>query len=198
MSEPEPDSPDRNSISQEIDAASARCFGTFAPQAMRYAMSIMQSWSDAEEVVQEAFCRLIESGKWNPSRSADDAGESALNSKAVLFATVRNLSIDRVRQQGRRRFEAFDVCQLSTTENNSDEARLEQLENGVQAGLKTMPTEWADAIQLRMNGDLSYQAIAQILGATHGQVRTWIYRARKQLAKDLNRQGLLDEANDNA
>ncbi len=162
-----------------------------APQATRYAMSIVRVWADAEEIVQEAFCRLIQSnrGSENPGLEIDSS------SKALLFATVRNLSIDQLRKQKRRRFEPLDVAQLPGKKVPFEGSRLWQLELGVQAILKDLPNQWSDALQLRINGDLSYDEIASVMGATHAQVRTWIYRARKQLEKDLDKQGLLIRGN---
>lgn len=170
-----------------------------APQATRYAMSIVRVWADAEEVVQEAFCRLLNSDRCQPSSSneqsnssfQEDSNETNNEPKAILFSTIRNLSIDRLRKNGRRRFEAIDVNELARNEK-SDELRLQRLENGIQASMESLPTQWSDAIQLKINGDLSYDEIANVLDATHAQVRTWIYRARKQLERDLNQKGLLE------
>jgi RNA polymerase sigma-70 factor (ECF subfamily) len=179
----------------DIGASGDCCWSEFAPQATRYAMSIMRSWCDAEEIVQEAFCRLIQSGKLNERRPASPT-KTDLDRKATLFATVRNLSIDQLRKQSRRRFEPFFGGQVAASPETTNTQRLEQLETSVQAVMKQMPSEWADALQLKINGELSYQEISIVLGATHGQVRTWIFRARKQLASDLKRQGLLDDEQD--
>jgi len=194
---PESGIADRKSESghNENGTPSARFCSEIAPQATRYAMSIMRRWSDAEEVVQEAFCRLIQSGKLNQLQP-DCPGKPESGGRAVLFATVRNLSIDRLREQGRRKYESFDASQIASSRFNTNETQLARLETGVQAVLKEMPSEWADALQLKMNGKLSYDEISNVLGATHGQVRTWIFRARKQLAKDLKRQGLLNDGSD--
>ena len=162
-----------------------------APQATRYAMSIVRVWADAEEVVQEAFCRLL-----NSDRCQQNSKQTENEPKAILFSTVRNLSIDRLRKNGRRRFEAIDVNEISNgavaKKNTNSELRLQQLENGVQEILNDLPSQWSDAIQLKINGGLKYEEIARILDATHAQVRTWIYKARKQLEKNLAKKGLLE------
>ena len=165
--------------------------GEIAPDATRYAMSIVRIWADAEEVVQEAFCRLLQANRLsdNPDR------ETESSDKALLFATVRNLAIDRLRKQKRRRFEPLDMGQIPSGKSLSNETNLKRLEQNVQAILKDLPNQWSDALQLKVNGGLSYEQIASVLDATHAQVRTWIYRARKQLEKDLNQQGLLNRGN---
>jgi RNA polymerase sigma factor (sigma-70 family) len=195
-----------------------------APQAKGYAMSILRVWADAEEVVQESFCRLLQAAKrtaqamdqssengeatptnsfqTNPDNSHNSDQEKAQheaveydsttkNNKAILFATIRNLSIDHLRRNGRLRFEPIDDQRISKPETQSNDRELEQLESSIQNGLKELPSQWAEALQLKVNGQLSYDEIANVLGATHAQVRTWIFRARKQLGKELAEQGLL-------
>lgn len=156
-----------------------------APQAKRYAMSIVRRWCVAEEIVQEAFCRLMQPA--NRQRTAFHA-----NSRALLFTTVRNLAVDQLRKEGRRRFETLETGQLVDSRSCLDHSRLEQLETGVEDILQQMPTRWSDALQLKINGGLSYTEITCVLGATHAQVRTWIYRARQRLEQELNQRGLLD------
>jgi len=41
---------------------------------------------------------------------------------------------------------------------------------------------------LKVHGMLSYDEIAQTLDCTKAQVRTWIFRARQQLKKELEKQ----------
>lgn len=163
-----------------------------APPAKRYAMSIVRRWCVAEEIVQEAFCRLMQTT--NRQRITRHA-----NSKALLFTTVRNLAIDQLRKDGRRRFETIETGQLVDSKNCSDHSRLERLETNVEEIMQQMPSQWSDALQLKINGGLSYNEITRVLGATHAQVRTWIYRARQRLEQELNQRGLLgdgDHTND--
>ncbi len=106
---------------------------------------------------------------------------------------LQNRFIDELRKNGRRRFDALDASQIASNKASTDESRLEKLENSVQEILRDIPSQWSDALQLKVNGGLSYSEIAKVLKATHSQVRSWIYRARKQLEKDLRKQGLLDD-----
>ena len=41
--------------------------------------------------------------------------------------------------------------------------------------------------------DLTYEQIATVLDCTKAQVRTWIFRARRQLSDELAKRGLLGE-----
>ena len=171
-----------------------------APQANRYAMSMVGCWSDAEELVQEAFCRLIDASQKKELDDGDLGKNSVIknttrtesSSKAILFATIRNLSIDQLRKQSRRPYVTTDPSQIPDKHNSNDESRFRNLEATVEASISQLPENWSDALQLKINGELSYEEISKILNATHAQVRTWIYRARKQLQIDLKKNGLID------
>ncbi len=165
----------------------AELFESHTTQATRYAMSIVRCWADAEEIVQESFCKLIESNN-------SDQCDSDPIGKAILFTTVRNMSIDKLRQQGRRRFEPVDQNQIESTKSTTDEQRLQDLESGIESAMQDLPESWSDALALKVNAGLSYAEIAEVLSATHSQIRTWIFRARKQLQVELEQSGLLGDA----
>lgn len=151
------------------------------PQANRYALSIVRRWSDAEEIVQEAFCRLIQKG-----------GSSTSNRKSLLFATIRNLSIDLLRRKGRLKFEPIADWNVPMHDPNSD-SRLQKLEHTVDGILAEMPENWSAALNLKVSGGLGYEEISKVLGATKDQVRIWIYRARKQLSHELRKRDLISD-----
>lgn len=171
-----------------------------APQATRYAMSIVRRWVDAEEIVQEAFCKLIDSRHFefsvNSQETNTESEAKVKAKKALLFKTVRNLAIDRLRKNKNRSIEAVDTHLIADPNRNGHSdphgKRLEQLESCVEAILKTMPSQWSEALQLKINGELSYQEISEVMNATHAQIRTWIFRARKSLHAELKQQGFLD------
>lgn len=206
---PEPQSeqnptPDSNAIlatepkqqpeSDQTSSSSDWFYAEIAPQAIRYAMSIVRKWADAEEIVQESFYRLIKSPT-QPKNDSDQQSpetDSPEYSRAQLFTIVRNLAIDQVRTNKRRRFEPIESAEIPDNKNTTDESRLNQLETGIQQSLSRMPSQWSDALRLKINGNLTYAEISDVLQATHTQVRTWIFRARKQLELDLIQDDLLD------
>ena len=164
-------------------------FGTVAQQATRFARSIAPQWWDAEEMVQEACFRMMRAEQANsgvvPSHSR----------KAYLFRTIRNLAIDRQRKASRRPVENRPLDALPAENDQcpgQQQRRLRRMEQAIESSCATMPSGWADALKMKVNGKLSYADIAEALGATPDQVRGWIYRARKQLARDLQQQGLME------
>lgn len=182
-------------ISLGASESLARFFESIAPQAKRFAMSMTRRWCEAEELVQESFFRIAKA-----ESAADTLDQVHLAStssrKSYLFTTIRNLAIDRIRTSKRRPQEQRELDSLAGPKRRleSEQTRsLQQLETSIDASLETMPTQWAEALKLKINGELTYGEIAEVLEATTDQVRGWIYRARKQLANELNQQGLLGD-----
>ena len=55
----------------------------------------------------------------------------------------------------------------------------------IQQLVAELPEQWRQVLLLRINGELSYEEISQVVGCTVSQVRTWIYRGRRELEKKL-------------
>jgi len=157
----------------------------YAPQGTRYAYSMLRHSTDAEEVTQEAFCRLLsKSTDWEVVEF-----ESRLqNFPALFFTTIRNLCVDLIRKNRRQRQVALTAAVEPAAK--SDAGNTRQLEAAVISIMDQMPDQWSEALKLKINGQLSYAEIAQVLDVTHAQIRTWIYRARRHLETELNKAGI--------
>ena len=57
--------------------------------------------------------------------------------------------------------------------------------------IESLPDTWREALTLREQQQMGYREIAETLGATEAQVKTWLHRARVRLA-----QGLRDRVDD--
>jgi len=157
----------------------------YAPQGTRYAFSMLRQFSDAEEVTQEAFCRLLtKSADWK----AEELESRLRHFSPLFFATIRNLCIDVIRKNRRQRQVALDASMEPAAKSDTDNPQ--QLEAKVVVAMGQMPDQWADALKLKINAQLSYAEIAEVLDATHAQVRTWIYRARRHLETELEKAGI--------
>lgn len=168
-------------------------YDRYAARGRSYALSMLRNEADSEEAVQEAFCRL-----WKPVCSGTiDSSRGGFC--AIFFATVRNHCIDMLRK--RRPATCSDIDRLEkapvrvggngeTEPSRADDAAA--LESTVRKALAELPDRHAEALKLRLNGDLTYDQIAGILGCTKPQVRTWIYRARRKLEEKFRREGLIN------
>lgn len=168
---------------QELEALYDRQVGRLLNVAYR----MLWNRADAEEVLQEAFLRLH-------NRLAR---EELRKPEGYLRRTVVNLCIDRLRRTHPHLSLDQDVSgaegELSPHEVWPDEGarrgdremdekmRLELIEKAVQ----TLPPKERAAFNLREYEQLTYAEIAEALDATMPQVKTWLYRARRTLAREL-------------
>ena len=182
-------------IANNTSESLAQFFESVAPQAKRFAMSMTRRWCEAEELVQESFFRIA---KVESSAHASEVANTVTpnSRKSYLFSTIRNLAIDRIRKSRTRPHVARELDSLAgpTRRNEVEQFRnLQRLEGAIESSFDAMPMQWSEALKLKVNGELTYNEIAEVLEATPDQVRGWIYRARKQLAAELNEQGLFGE-----
>lgn len=177
----QPDGPDVRA-SGSVDDFTSFC-ETVAPAAKRFAMSLVHRWCEAEELVQEAFFRMTRA-EHGDRPAFDKPGASR---KAYLFMTIRNLAIDDSRKRQRRPMEPADLDQVAAKPVVRED--LGSIEAAINQVFSQMPDSWSHALKLKVNAELSYQEIAEVLEATHAQIRGWIFRARKLLANELQRQG---------
>lgn len=157
-------------------------FQQYSNRGVLYANSIVRSTSDAEEIVQDAFCRLLKCIASKPI-------ESETRFRATFFTTIRNLCIDLLRRRKRR----TDVSLESVVEpvsNRHTQQEYDEAAKQIECMIDALPTDWAEALRLKVHGMLSYEEISQTLNCTKAQVRTWIFRARKQLKDDIEKQDL--------
>ncbi len=134
------------------------------PRLVLFARQQSRSSEDAEDIVQDALVKLVEKL---------DAGEFVGGQEAwlpYLFTTIRRLSIDLGRRDDRRRRredvvggeaeidqrEAFHPWFES--ESSDDETR--QL---LEAGLKELPTKFAEVVVMKVWGERTFAEIGEAL-----------------------------------
>jgi RNA polymerase sigma factor (sigma-70 family) len=156
-----------------------------AARGLNYANAILHNENDAEEALQEAFCRLltpIRKGSVDPARGGF---------RALFFGTLRNLCIDMLRRRRQAGHLSLDSVAEPASRAAGAAAASREAAEKIRAAFKFLPANHAEALQLRLNGKLSYDQIAGILGCTRAQVRTWIYRARRRLEEIFSKEGLI-------
>lgn len=169
----------------------------YSGRGLRYAAALLRNESDAEEAVQEAFCRLlgplgmgrIPLGSTSGSNGVNGVGEAQLDQDgfaAAYFRILRNHSIDLLRRRRHRDHLPIDaVPEPLAPPGPVDGDRGQRLQRQVAEALADLPARQREALELRIHGRLSYDEIGRILDCTHAQVRSFIYRARRQLSRVL-------------
>lgn len=168
----------RETLQSGQDVALTALYDRYAQQGINFAFGYLGNRSDSEDVVHDAFCRLMAPGQRHRLDQPDE--EVA----AVFLTSVRNLAIDLLRRRHRRRCEPLrEHGRTTSQEAEISEGEVKQL-------MDDLPREWAQALRFRIERELSYAQIAESMKCSIPQVRTWIYRARKQLAEELQRRGV--------
>jgi len=146
-----------------------------------YAQRILGDFSQAEDVVQEAFMKL------------HAQFQKVLAPQAWLYRTVHNLAIDHQRRASKIVLvdasgsdEPNAVSDASDSQPLPDEqiARWEGI-GLVRLVLETLDERSRELIRLRFNDELSYKEISERTGLTTGHVGYLLHHALKAMAVEL-------------
>jgi RNA polymerase sigma-70 factor (ECF subfamily) len=136
---------------------------------------ITRDESDAQDVVQEAYLRAL--------RAFATLKES--DARPWLLAIVRNAAYDfirRSRRDGRVPFDG-DALAVASADPSPEALAVEHADHArVAALVEALPPQFREVLILREHGDLSYEAIARVIGAPVGTVMSRLARARRMLA----------------
>jgi len=160
---------------REIDLAAL--VETYSKLLFRVAHSILRSTTEAEDVVQDVFVRVLEHHDTLP----------AVRDLRVWLARIAwNLAIDRRRRirpgQLDEAFAQTLAAQSLPADRAFDEARRISL---VLAEIERLPKAERHALLLSAIDEIETAGIAQILGRSESAVRALLFRARTRLRKRL-------------
>ena len=134
---------------------------------------------DAEDLTQEVFVRVF--------RSLDRYTPGTF--EGWLHRITTNLFLDQARRKQRIRFDALSderAARLTSAAPSPDAAYADQrFDDDVEAALATLPPDFRAAVVLCDVEGLTYEEIAEILGAKLGTVRSRISRGRGMLRQAL-------------
>jgi RNA polymerase sigma factor (sigma-70 family) len=135
---------------------------------------------DAEDVAQEAFVRALR------SITGFDAGRPL---RPWLLEIAANRCRTAMARRARR-----PVAGLQGIEDRPDSrpglVDPDDLAGELERGLRALRPEYRMVFILFHEQNLSYEEIAAAVSRPIGTVKTWLHRARAQLAEDLSRRGV--------
>jgi RNA polymerase sigma-70 factor (sigma-E family) len=143
-----------------------------APEGLRLAFLLTGDRALAEDLVQDAFARLV--GRLRHLRDPGAFG-------AYLRRTIVNLSSSHFRHRRVERAYLERVAAAPPVEANPNE----ELDEAMHAVLLRLPQRQRAAIVLRFYEDLSDVQAAEILRCSAGTVRSLVSRAMKTLREEL-------------
>lgn len=133
-----------------------------------YALSLIRSRTEAEDVVQDVFLGL--------ARQAG-RGQAPREVQAYLYASIRNRCVDRLRRRPALSLDEMDLDLVVAPPGDVERVELRHVLNRALLGL---PPEQAEVVVLRTWHDLEFSAIARIQGTS---VNTALSRYQYGLAK---------------
>lgn len=134
---------------------------------------------DAEDVAQESFARIFRHlHQWEPQRPL----------RPWLLAIVANRCRTRLTQ---RRKQPLPIESVATSLTQTD--RSDDLAEELQRGLLELREDYRLCFVMFYDQQLSVQEIAATFDCPEGTVKTWLYRARKQLAAYLLERGVVSD-----
>ena len=154
---------------------------------VHFCQRMIQSREDAEDIAQESFIRVYR----HLARL-----EPAAKFSTVLFGIARNLTLNFIRDSGRRgRGKTFSLTEENFQERAlQDEslrpdraARLREIEQRLNEAMAMLSPKHREVLVLREIQGLDYTSIAEIVGCRKGTVKSRIARAREQLRQHLKR-----------
>ena len=148
------------------------CFIEAAPGLVLFARQFVRSIADAEDIVQEAFVRF-----WRK--------QHPIQNRALLFATVRSISLDALRRDARRaRREADAVADSEqSTEPQFDHASEEQ--RALAGAIERLPGEQREVLVMKIWNELTFAEIGEVLGISQNTAASRYRYALAALKKNL-------------
>jgi RNA polymerase sigma-70 factor (ECF subfamily) len=161
------------------DAAFRAIFARYAPVLLRVVTRNVGRPADAQDVVQQSFLQL------HRARADFRAG---MRLRPWIMTIALNLSRDLLRRRGRRPESPADEALLAAAAPESADTRAREEEETaarVRWALGTLPREQREVIELHWFEELSFNEIANIVGASCGAVRVRAHRGYVTLRKSL-------------
>ena len=137
-----------------------------------FAFRYVRSKEDAEEVVQDVFCRIWRGrADWVPAGAV----------RNYVYCAVRNAARDRLERAAVARRWGGPVGQVATAAAIQSELEAAELVAAVQRALDELPPKRSAVCKLRLIDELSYGQIADRLGIREKTVETQLARGLKFL-----------------
>ncbi|CAN5616844.1 sigma-70 family RNA polymerase sigma factor [soil metagenome] len=127
------------------------CFAEASPGLVLFARQFVRSIADAEDIVQEAFVRF-----WRKQHS--------IQNRALLFATVRSISLDALRRDARRaRREADSVADVAPCVAPEFDT-VDESQQALAAAVDRLPAEQREVLVMKIWNELTFAEIGTVLG----------------------------------
>lgn len=141
--------------------------------AYRYAVALLHDRSEAEDAVQDLYERL-----WRRRLLLRRSGF-----RSLVMTSIRNASLDRLRERERRRCESVDeaVAELVEMDERRDEVAL------IKRIIARLPEREREVIHLRDVEGMAFEDIAEMVGCSEVAARMAHSRARQKVKDEFSK-----------
>lgn len=141
------------------------------PKLYRVAYALVENKADAEDILQEAYCKL-----WNKREELTEIQSP----EAFSVTLIKNLCLDFLRSpRANRHEEQIENVQLAYESSPDREIeKVNELET-IKELIERLPENQKRVLKLRGFNDCSMEEIEEITGLTAVNIRTLLSRARK-------------------
>ena len=157
----------------------------YNPMLLRYLRARLGT-DDADDVAQQIWvevARLLARAPVLPAVGPSEAGDVSAGFRRLLFGVARRRLIDEFRRRGRRPEQPDENVPEQPVTVDFDAS--DSLDRAV-ALVRRLPDDQAEAVLLRIVGDLDVAEVAEIMGKSEGSVRVLVHRGLHRLREMLS------------
>lgn len=159
------------------EAAFEQVFHAYYKALAAYARTILKDSDDAEDMVQQVFITV-----WEKRR----AMEIHTSLRALLYRSVHNACLNRIRQQQVRSGYAREAILLHREDGASeDHMQQKELQQKIELAMEQLPEQCARIFKMSRFEQLKYQEIADRLGLSVKTVENQMGKALKVMREQL-------------
>lgn len=179
--EMEPMSPEGEQSAASVDPAFDRLFEEEWAPLVALGWSLLGSWTEAEDIVQDAFADAYR--RWERVGGLERPG--AWLRRAVINRTVSVRRHAEVARRGHRRLGGLQVVDGDgPSADRTGDAVVERVsDDGFWEAVRTLPERQAACVALRYVHGLPIKEIAAVLECRPGTVKAHLHRGRAALAE---------------
>ena len=170
------------------EAAYRELVTRYATPSVNFIYRYIRDRALAEDLAQEGFLRVYQRlHTYDTTKKFSSWFFQVLRNLTIDYLRVHRVpttSLDELEQEGRPPA-AVDVASASPEEA----AERQELAVAVSAALRQLRPEYREVVMLRYQEGLTQPEIAEMLGLPSGTVKTYLHRARKELAEILSQSG---------
>ncbi|OCA91500.1 RNA polymerase subunit sigma [Bacillus sp. FJAT-27225] len=150
-----------------------------------YLFFMIGNREQAKDIVHDAFARAFEKYE---SFNGD-------NPKSWLYRIARNLAIDHIRRKKPFRYYFDFIPVIPSNERGPEQiVMFNETERHLYKAMHRLKHSYREVIVLRKIKELSVLETSQVLGWSENKVKVTLFRAMKELKKELEKEGFANEA----